>query len=57
MKPSRLPIYTLLKTEGTSNEPVFTVKVQVEGLGEAVGSARSRKEAETSAAETLLNMI
>jgi len=55
MKPPRQPVYALLKTSGTAHEPVFTVKVAVDGLGEAVAQARSHKEAEAAAAAALLS--
>lgn len=54
MIPPRLPEYTILSTKGTANEPIFTVRVFVEGVGEATASARSHKEAEAKAAATLL---
>ena len=54
MKPPRHPAYELLKTEGKAHEPVFTVRVTVEGLGSATASAHSRKEAESRAAAKLL---
>ena len=53
-KPPQHPKYELLKTEGTAHEPVFTVRVSVEGFGEATASARSHKEAESLAAARLL---
>lgn len=54
MKPPRHPEYELIKTAGSAHEPVFTVRVRVEGLGEAVAEARSHKEAEARAAAHLL---
>ena len=54
MTPPRHPVYELLKTEGKAHEPVFTVRVTVEGLGSATASARSHKEAESKAAADLL---
>ena len=54
MKPPRHPEYELLKTEGKAHEPVFTVRVMVDGLGEATASARSHKQAESLAAAKLL---
>ena len=54
MKPPRHPVYELLKTEGKAHEPVFTVRVTVEGVGSAEASARSHKEAESRAAAKLL---
>ena len=55
MNPPRRPVYTLVKTAGKSHEPVFTVKVEVEGLGEAFAEAGSHKEAEALAASKLLS--
>jgi len=54
MKPPQHPAYTLLATAGKANEPVFTVRVSVAGMGEATASARSHKEAEALAAAALL---
>lgn len=56
-KPPAHPKYELLKTEGTAHEPVFTVRVSVEGFGEATASARSHKEAESLAAARLLSRL
>lgn len=54
MKPQRHPEYTLISTAGKSHEPIFTVRVRVEGVGEAEASAGSHKEAEARAAAILL---
>ena len=54
MKPPRHPEYVLLATSGKAHAPVFTVKVVVEGVGEAVAEAGNRKEAESIAAAELL---
>lgn len=54
MNPPRHPVYELLGASGRAHEPVFTVRVSVEGVGEAVASARNRKEAEAEAARILL---
>lgn len=54
MRPPRHPVYELLKTEGKAHEPVFTVRVMVEGVGSATASARSHKQAESIAAAELL---
>lgn len=54
MKPPRHPEYTLLKTEGPSHAPVFTVRVTVDGIGSAEASASTHKEAESRAASRLL---
>ncbi|MCR5414347.1 MAG: ribonuclease III [Kiritimatiellae bacterium] len=57
MTPPRHPKYTLVATGGKAHEPVFTVKVEVDGLGEAEASAGSRKEADAAAAAKLLASI
>lgn len=57
LNPPRLPEYTILSTAGTANEPVFTVRAFVDGLGEATAKARSRKEAESKAAALILSRI
>ena len=54
MTPPRHPEYTLLNIAGKAHEPVFTVRVTVDGLGSAEGQAHNRKEAETIAAAALL---
>lgn len=54
MKPPRHPVYELLNTTGAAHEPVFSVRVTVEGLGTATASARTRKQAESLAAAELL---
>ena len=53
-KPPQHPKYELLNTAGTAHEPIFTVRVSVEGFGEATASAHSHKEAESLAAARLL---
>jgi len=57
MKPPRHPVYELLKTEGKAHEPVFTVRVTVDGMGTATASARSHKQAESLAAAQLLRSL
>ena len=54
MKPPRHPAYELLNTAGKAHEPVFTVRVTVDGVGSAMASARSHKQAESLAAAELL---
>ena len=55
MKPPQHPRYELLSVSGKAHEPVFTVRVVVDGLGEATATAGSRKEAESHAAARLLS--
>lgn len=57
MTPARTPIYETVKTSGTSDNPVFTAKVTVDGIGEASGTAKTVKEAEAAAAAKLLSKI
>lgn len=57
MSPARIPVYDTVKTSGTSNCPVFTAKVAVDGVGEATGTAKTIKEAEAAAAANLLARI
>ena len=54
MNPPRHPVYELVNVSGKAHEPVFTVRVSVEGIGEAVATAHNRKEAEAGAARTLI---
>ena len=56
-KPPTRPIYETLKTEGPSHAPVVTVRVTVEGLGEATATAGSKTAAEIAAAATLLQQL
>ena len=56
MKPPRHPVYELLETAGKAHEPVFTVRVTVDGMGAATASARSHKQAEALAAAKLLKI-
>lgn len=53
--PPRHPEYEFVSVTGKSHEPVFTMKVRVDGVGEATASAGSRKAAETLAAAALLS--
>ncbi len=57
MTPPRHPVYTLLSTGGKAHEPIFNVKVEVEGMGEATASAGNRKDAEAAAAAKLLRSL
>lgn len=47
-------VYEIVDRTGPDHEPVFTVRVKVEGRGEAVEKGRSRQEAEMAAADRLL---
>ena len=54
LHPPRLPEYRLVSRSGQSHAPVFTIRVSLEGVGEAEASAGSKREAEAKAAEKLL---
>ena len=54
MTPPRHPVYTLLGVTGRAHEPTFSVKVELDGFGEATASAGNRREAEAIAAAALL---
>ena len=56
-KPPTRPIYETLKTEGPSHAPIVTVRVTVEGLGEATATAGSKTAAEIAAAASLLQHL
>jgi ribonuclease-3 len=49
-----LPRYTVVKEEGPSHEPVFTIEVSVRGLEPARATAGSKRRAEQDAAAALL---
>ena len=51
------PTYELLDRSGPDHAPRFTVRVEVAGLGEAVGEGCSKQEAETAAAAALLEQL
>ena len=55
LRPSRKPVYTVLKTEGRAHEPVVTVRVAVEGIGEIEATAVSKSAAEVAAATAFLS--
>ncbi|WP_062229009.1 ribonuclease III [Aureimonas frigidaquae] len=48
------PSYALLDRSGPDHEPVFTVSATVEGVEPATGQGRSKRQAETQAAEAIL---
>ena len=57
LRPSRHPVYELLKMVGAAHAPTFTVRVTVEGMGTAEATAGSDKEAEMRAAAALLRAV
>ena len=52
-----LPSYRLLKEDGLSHAPEFTIEVSVKGKGSASATAGSKKAAEREAAAALLGQI
>lgn len=49
------PIYEMLDHSGPAHTPTFTVRVRVSGLGEAIGTGTSKRQAEQMAAKSLLD--
>jgi len=49
-----LPVYEVTDRSGPAHQPIFTVSVRVAGLEPALARGASRREAEKSAAATLL---
>jgi ribonuclease-3 len=54
MSPPRIPVYRIVKTAGTSDRPIFTAEVSVDGGGAACAEGGSRREAESAAAAKLI---
>lgn len=52
-----VPLYKILEHSGPAHTPTFTVCVTVEGLGEAIGTGTSKRQAEQMAAKILLEEI
>ncbi|HYX46399.1 MAG TPA: ribonuclease III [Sphingomicrobium sp.] len=48
------PVYEVVGRTGAHHAPKFTIRVSVQGLGEATAEGTSKQEAETDAAEALL---
>jgi ribonuclease-3 len=53
----RPPEYRIVETSGPDHARRFTVAVSVKGVGEATGAGSSKQEAETAAAEALLETL
>lgn len=51
------PAYVVLDRSGPSHAPRFTVRASVNGLGEAEGQGSSKQDAETAAAQALLEKL
>ena len=53
-KTGEAPVYSVIERTGPDHDPLFTVRVEVDGEGAASGSGRSRRAAEQQAATRLL---
>lgn len=51
------PVYEVIGRTGAHHAPRFTIRVSVPGIGEATAEGTSKQEAETEAAEALLNQV
>lgn len=51
------PVYEVVSRTGAHHAPKFTIRVSVQGLGEATAEGASKQEAETEAAAALLNQL
>ena len=51
------PVYEVVGRTGAHHHPKFTIRVSVPGLGEATAEGTSKQEAETDAAEALLQKL
>jgi len=49
-----LPVYTVLERSGPDHKPLFVIEVEVDGIGSAKGTGKSKKDAERYAAIHLL---
>lgn len=52
-----MPVYEVTGRSGAHHAPTFTVRVSVRGGGEAVAEGSSKQDAETAAAEALLENL
>src|SRR5207237_864752 len=53
----KAPVYEVVGRTGAHHAPRFTIRVSVPKLGEASAEGTSKQEAETAAAEALLNQL
>ncbi|WP_129791028.1 ribonuclease III [Sphingosinicella sp. CPCC 101087] len=53
----RPPVYALVGRSGPHHSPRFVVEVSIPGAGDARGEGTTKQEAETAAAETLLEQV
>jgi ribonuclease III len=56
-KGCRPPVYEVVARTGAHHAPKFTIRVSVPRLGDATAEGSSKQEAETAAAEALLNQL
>ena len=49
-----LPVYTVIERSGPDHKPLFVIEVEVDGIGRAKGTGKSKKDAERFAAVHLL---
>ena len=56
-KSKKLPEYNLIKKEGPSHSPVFTVSLKVLSLKKIKANGSSIREAEKNAAKTALSLL
>lgn len=54
---AKAPVYEVVSRTGPHHAPRFTVRVSVKGLGDATAEGSNKQEAETAAAEALLNQL
>lgn len=54
VKTGDAPVYAITERQGPDHDPLFTVRVEVRGFAEAVGTGRSRRAAEQEAATNML---
>jgi len=52
-----IPVYEVITRSGPAHTPTFTVRLIVEGLGEATGTGASKRQAEQMAAKQLLEDV
>src|SRR3954447_15384658 len=53
----KVPVYELVSRIGAHHAPMFTIRVSVARLGEAIGEGSSKQDAEKAAAEALLAQL
>lgn len=56
-KECKPPVYEVVGRTGAHHAPKFTIRVAVDGLGEATAEGASKQEAETEAAAALLKQL